>query len=192
MRILAINTCLGVCDLAIAVGETVVAEHTEPMARGQDAHLPDRMTSLLETTGLALADIDRFVVVTGPGSFTGIRIGVAFARGLGLALGRDVFGLTALEAGLQPGRLGEICVSLPAKTRPPDQTFWVQWLRDDFRAGEAEEWKASTLAKLSHIPAEPRARWAAIKARKLLPAEFPPVPVYVRAPDAVPMRPRDT
>lgn len=99
MTILALNTCLAACDGAIWKDGRVLSAATEDMNRGQDGRLPGFVADLATDAGTDLAEINRFVVVTGPGSFTGIRIGVAFARGLALAFRKPIVGLTSLEAG---------------------------------------------------------------------------------------------
>ncbi|MEL6913918.1 MAG: tRNA (adenosine(37)-N6)-threonylcarbamoyltransferase complex dimerization subunit type 1 TsaB [Pseudomonadota bacterium] len=69
----------------------------EDMARGQAERLPVLCEELLAEAELSWRDIDGIVVCVGPGNFTGIRIAVAFARGLGLALGCDVHGISTFQ-----------------------------------------------------------------------------------------------
>ncbi|ODN72140.1 tRNA threonylcarbamoyladenosine biosynthesis protein TsaB [Methylobrevis pamukkalensis] len=71
---------------------------SEPLARGHGERLFAMIAEVLDEAGVTLADVDRFAVTTGPGSFTGIRIGLAAARGFGLALKRPVVGIGTLAA----------------------------------------------------------------------------------------------
>ena len=73
MIVLGIHTAGPACDVALVRGEEILAETLVPMTRGQDAQLPGLVDRLLQRTETTLGEIDRFAVVTGPGSFTGIR-----------------------------------------------------------------------------------------------------------------------
>ena len=84
MLILALNTAFAALEGAVVRDGEILADARDDMARGQDRQLPDFVERLLASAGVTLAEIDRIAVVTGPGSFTGIRIGVAYARGLSL------------------------------------------------------------------------------------------------------------
>lgn len=122
MNILAINTAFGACDLCALTGGAA-RRSIEIMPRGQDAALPGEVDKICRTAGLSLQAMDRIAVVTGPGSFTGLRIGLAYARGLGLALECPVIGVNALEASVPPGETA--FVALAAKRRPPDRSWWA-------------------------------------------------------------------
>jgi tRNA threonylcarbamoyladenosine biosynthesis protein TsaB len=63
------------------------------MDRGHQERLAPLAQEVMARAGLAFADLDRIAVTLGPGSFTGLRVGLAFAKGLGLALDRPVIGL---------------------------------------------------------------------------------------------------
>lgn len=95
------------------------------MMRGQDQHLPRITVAALEAAGATWDDISQIGVCIGPGSFTGIRVGVAYARGLALALDVPCLGVTSLEA-LAGAERGPVLSMIPAKRRPPDQTVWLQ------------------------------------------------------------------
>lgn len=93
MLILAIDTAAAACAACLWRDGVVLAEKHEIMSRGQDARLLPLILELLQTTATDFAALDRIAVTRGPGSFTGIRIGLAAARGIGLAAGKPVLGL---------------------------------------------------------------------------------------------------
>lgn len=98
MIVLALDTALEACSAAILDHGRVRAARSIAMARGHQERLAPLTAELLDEAGLKPADLDRIGVTVGPGSFTGLRVGLAFAKGLGLALGRPVVGVGALEA----------------------------------------------------------------------------------------------
>lgn len=100
MRILAFDTTLGACSAAVfdASAGRLLAHAFEPMARGHAEALVGMVGDVLSRSGVALSAIDRIAVTLGPGTFTGVRIGLSLARGLKLAQGTPVCGLTSLEA----------------------------------------------------------------------------------------------
>jgi len=190
MLVLAINTSEAACDIALVRDDVLVLERREMMARGQDARLPGLVQEALDDAGIALSDLNRIAIVIGPGSFTGIRIGVAFARGLALALNIPAIGLTSLEAGLPPEIIGPAKAALPAQKRPPDRTWWTQELQNGLGVMPVVEEAEHALDPRDIETATPRAAWAGLKAGGLDPKAHLPSPVYARAPDAVPMKPK--
>lgn len=153
MLILGINTSGPACDVALGREGDCIASAFQTMTKGQDARLPGLVADCLKEAGAAFADLDRIAVVTGPGSFTGVRVGIAFARGLALALKIPCIGITTLESALPAGQQGSAIVLLPAKRRPPDVTYWAQ----RFRTGEAvdEPEEVSLDAVASELSAHP-------------------------------------
>lgn len=97
---LAIDCSAIHCAVAVhtADGDAVLAQASPAIGRGHAEQLPAIMQSVLDAAGIDLAAIGRIGVTVGPGSFAGIRVGVAFARGLALALGVPVVGVGSLEA----------------------------------------------------------------------------------------------
>lgn len=129
MIILAIDTCLEACSAALLEGATVLAADSLPMARGHQEALAPLVEKLVAQAGIAFSDLDRIGVTVGPGSFTGLRVGLAFAKGLGAALDRPVAGIGALAALAEPhgpglvfplidARRGQVYLQAFAQGRP--------------------------------------------------------------------------
>ncbi len=97
MRILAMDTSLGACSGAIWHDGDVIARELIAMPRGQAEALLPMLERLRTGAGLAYAGFDRLAVSIGPGSFAGIRVGLAAARGLALALNLPLAGIGTLE-----------------------------------------------------------------------------------------------
>lgn len=98
MNILALDTCLGACSVAVCADDRALARASEPMTRGHQERLAPMAREVMATAGLDFARLDRIGVTVGPGSFTGLRVGLAFAKGLALALDRPCIGVSVLEA----------------------------------------------------------------------------------------------
>jgi len=104
MLILAIDTALDAC--AAAVLDTgsgrLIAQASQAMKRGHAEALMPLLAGVMKEAGLPFAALDRVAVTTGPGSFTGLRVGLSAARGIALAANRPVVGLTTLSAYAAP------------------------------------------------------------------------------------------
>jgi tRNA threonylcarbamoyladenosine biosynthesis protein TsaB len=100
MRVLAIDTALEACSAAVLdIGQAaILASDTQIMVRGHAEALMPLIASVMSQASLTFGDIDRIAVTTGPGSFTGLRVGIAAARGFGLATSKPVVGITTLAA----------------------------------------------------------------------------------------------
>ena len=98
MITLALDTCLSACSAAVVRDGEVLARRVEVMARGHQERLSDLGGETLAEAGLSFGDLHRVAVTVGPGSFTGLRVGLAFAKGLGSALDLPVVGIGTLEA----------------------------------------------------------------------------------------------
>jgi tRNA threonylcarbamoyl adenosine modification protein YeaZ len=97
MRLLAIDTAYEACSVGIA-GDGGPVLLTEVIGRGHAEKLPGMIAAAMGEAGLAFADLDRIAVVVGPGSFTGVRVGIAAARGLALVSGTPMVGIGTLAA----------------------------------------------------------------------------------------------
>jgi tRNA threonylcarbamoyladenosine biosynthesis protein TsaB len=95
--ILAIDTALSACSVAVTRGDETLVSRIEPMARGQAERLAPLVDEVMRESGVSFSQIDRIAVTRGPGAFTGLRVGLAFARGLALALDKPCVGLSTLE-----------------------------------------------------------------------------------------------
>jgi tRNA threonylcarbamoyladenosine biosynthesis protein TsaB len=100
MRILAIDTALEACSVAVFDTESSSRARSRslPMARGHAEALMPLVATVMSDARTEFDELDRIAVTVGPGSFTGLRVGVAAARGIGLAAGKPVVGLTTLAA----------------------------------------------------------------------------------------------
>jgi len=104
MRILAIDTALEACAAAVLDTERgqIVARESKAMTRGHAEALMPLVQRVVDQAGGGFDKIDRIAVTVGPGSFTGLRVGIAAARGLALATGKPAVGLTTLSAFAAP------------------------------------------------------------------------------------------
>lgn len=210
MLVLGINTVEDACDVALIRiedgSDSLIAGRTEAMRQGHDARLAPLVAAVLKDANLSVRRLDRIAVIAGPGSFTGVRVGVAFARGLALVAGQMAVGVSSLEA-LDPLAGGRVLGVLPARRRPPDLSWWAQALVDGTGAGDPVEVDAEGLAAMARdadavhgrlegagmfaapvVEASPTARAAARLAGRLGDiGTHPPAPIYVRAPDAKPL-----
>jgi tRNA threonylcarbamoyladenosine biosynthesis protein TsaB len=98
MIVLGLDTCLSSCSVAVLDGERVLASAREVMARGHQERLAPMARQVMAEAGVAFDKLDRIAVTVGPGSFTGLRVGIAFAKGLALALDLPAVGIGTLEA----------------------------------------------------------------------------------------------
>jgi len=104
MRVLAIDTALDAC--AAGVLDThrsdLIASETRAMTRGHAEALMPLLARVMDEARTEFAELDRIAVTVGPGSFTGVRVGVAAARGIALAAGKPAVGLSTLAAFTAP------------------------------------------------------------------------------------------
>jgi tRNA threonylcarbamoyladenosine biosynthesis protein TsaB len=121
MRILAIDTSCGAASVAVVESGRIepLAVVSRTMARGHAEALAPMVEEAMRSVEGGVASLDRIAVTTGPGSFTGIRIGLALARAMGLALGLPVVGVSTLAAFaaqlLSTPRQGVIAATIDAR-----------------------------------------------------------------------------
>jgi tRNA threonylcarbamoyladenosine biosynthesis protein TsaB len=98
MIVLGLDTCLNACSVAVLDGARVLAHRSEVMARGHQERLAPMAEGAMADAGLPFSRLARVGATIGPGSFTGLRVGVAFAKGLASALAIPALGVGVLEA----------------------------------------------------------------------------------------------
>ena len=131
MLVLALDTTTRAGSCAVARDGVVLRERDGDPDRPHDTRMPGDLMTLLEEERLTLPDVDVFAVATGPGSFTGLRVGIATMQGLAYAEGQPLIGVSAFDAlvriAMAPGPLRpstgsgrpELVERRP--TRPPDE-----------------------------------------------------------------------
>jgi len=97
VKILALDSSTSLASIAVSVDERIVAESVFSCDRTLSARLVPEIERLVTSSGLTLGDIDLFAASVGPGSFTGIRGGVATIQGLALATGKPCAGFSSLK-----------------------------------------------------------------------------------------------
>jgi tRNA threonylcarbamoyladenosine biosynthesis protein TsaB len=104
MLILAIDTALDACSAAVldTAASKIIAQESQPMQRGHAEALMPLIARVMKSSGTAFTALDRIAVTTGPGSFTGLRVGLSAARGIALAADKPAVGLTTLTAYAAP------------------------------------------------------------------------------------------
>ena len=201
MKLLAVDTALGACSAALLEDERVVAHEHVAMERGHAEALAPMVERVMRSH--AFADVDRLAVTTGPGTFTGQRIGLAFMRALRVALNKPLIGVTSLAAMAEQARAetgaataaavhdakrGEVYLEIiggkPCLLRFEEARDRLVPLAGVALAGTAAQHMADALtsATATAIMA-PDAVWVARLARTK-PDEGVPRPLYLRAPDA--------
>ncbi len=162
----------------------------EELARGHAEILFDRIAALLARSGRTYADLTRIAVTTGPGSFTGLRIGLSAARGLGLARGLPVIGVPSLVAMALTGpRAGSFSVVVDARR---GEAYTQAFSAPGIPAGAAEL-RPIGAARAGEGLVEPVITPDAVDIAEMArfalradPGTYPPDPAYVRAADAKP------
>ncbi len=222
MRLLAIDTALAACSAAVldtahrTLNGGIIASESLAMDRGHAEALIPLIARVMPASGLSFADLDRVAVTTGPGSFTGLRVGIAAARGLGLAMKIPVVGVSTLSAYAAPylGADNKFPVLAAIDARhahvylqvfaPGGRTLIAPRLAplsEAVRAasdapvrivGSAAQAVADELSGTAPAPVTvdgsdaPDIGWIAQIGAVMPEATAPPKPLYLRAPDAQP------
>jgi tRNA threonylcarbamoyladenosine biosynthesis protein TsaB len=212
VNILGVDTCFGACSVAILENDRTLAHRFALMDRGHAEALAPMVAEAMEEAGIAYAALDRLAVTIGPGTFTGQRIGLAFMRGLRVALKKPLIGITSLETMAQQAR-AETSIPLAAALHDArrDEVYLeivrngasvftpAVLLFDDAmkmivaHAGGARLVLCGTAAPRTHDALantelspirQPDALWTVRLAVSREATDQPPRPLYLRAPDA--------
>ncbi len=163
MRVLALDTTEPIGSVALVVDERVVEERAGEASRPYAQRLPSELLALLAAHDLTPADVDLFAVASGPGSFTGLRIGIATIQGLAFVRGRPVAAVSALDALAQIGGASKAAGDLVG--------VWMDAHRRDvfsalYRMGTAPAFGDARLVAVEEPavgpPGETIARWLAL------------------------------
>ncbi|MFH1812230.1 MAG: tRNA (adenosine(37)-N6)-threonylcarbamoyltransferase complex dimerization subunit type 1 TsaB [Pseudomonadota bacterium] len=115
-RVLCVDTATPIAVVGLCLGRETVAEERMTSKRDHAERLLSTVETLLAQANWRLADLDALVVGVGPGSFIGVRIGVATVKGLALGCGRPVFGVsTPAMLALSTAEVGRVAVAMDAK-----------------------------------------------------------------------------
>lgn len=217
MRVLAIDTALAACSAAVfdSAHETLVAE-TLPMTRGHAEALLPLVARLMDQAKIEFADLDRIVVTVGPGSFTGLRVGISAARAIALASSKPAVGVTTLAAFAAPHIAGDDTTPVVAVIDARHDHVYLQVFGRGGRtvvppriASLAEAVRAASSAptrvvgsaanvvaaawpagepkpKLIEEHPAPDIAWVARLGVAAMETQGPPKPLYLRLPDAQP------
>lgn len=98
MRILAIDTSNQTLTIAVCEEKKIIGQYTITVKRNHSLTLMPAITQLVKDVGLTPKDLDRIVVAQGPGSYTGLRIGVTTAKTLAYTLKKELVGVSSLKA----------------------------------------------------------------------------------------------
>src|SRR5476651_1416640 len=216
MRVLAIDTALEACSAAVLDTElgTIVAHESLPMLRGHAEALLPLIARVMDRAGLEFAALDRIAVTTGPGSFTGLRVGIAAARGIALAAGKPAVGLSTLAAYAAPFIAADDTLPVVAAIDARHDHIYLQVfgpggrtlvaprlisLRDALRAtttgaprvvGTGAKMLTDAWPSGERPPSKvdtrraPDIDWVARLGAAAIDTGTPPKPLYLRAPDA--------
>lgn len=207
MRTLVIDTALGACTAALCEDGRVLGVRSMIMARGHSERLAGFVRDAMDEAGAAFQTIDRIGVTTGPGSFTGLRVGLAFALGFGQALERPVVGMSTLQAlawsasggpdgpvaAVIDARRGEVYLQtfLDGEPSTAAAAATIEAASSELQeSGVSWRWVgngAPLLAPEAVSPMiEPTPLALAALTERLDPSVHGPRPLYLRAPDATP------
>jgi tRNA threonylcarbamoyl adenosine modification protein YeaZ len=192
---LALDTGHARCQCALLLASGEILAVAEDRARGHAEVLIGQIESLLSRAGIGYASLQRVAATTGPASFTGLRVGLAAAQGIGLACAIPALGvgtLVALSLAGEKGRPLTVLMdakrgdawrqkfSAPGQALTQPEKLPLEIARTEIAPGE------HVLGPALFVPIEAFARYAA----RLDPASHPAEPDYLRGPDAKPQTAR--
>ena len=218
MLILAIDTALDACAAGVLDTEAckLIAQESLAMKRGHAEALMPLIARVIKASGIGFAALDRIAVTTGPGSFTGLRVGLSAARGLALAANKPVVGLTTLTAYAAPivSQNGEQPVISAIDARhdhvyfqvvsgnggslirprlaPIEEALGASRFGAPYLVGNAarilaDRWKADAAPPFKvDAQGAPDIAWVGWLGAAVSPNTAPARPFYLRAPDAKP------
>ena len=219
MRVLAIDTALGACAAAVLDSQAgaILASESIGMVRGHAEAVMPLIARVMDAARSEFNDLDRIAVTVGPGSFTGLRVGISAARGIALAAGKPAIGLSTLSALAAPhvaARSGDtIIAAIDARNEQvyfqvfaPNGVTVVTPRLDRVRAAVravpvgptvitgsgamlvASHWPSGSPVPRVEDHAAPDIGWVARLGAAAQEEGAPPKPLYLRRPDA---RPQD-
>jgi tRNA threonylcarbamoyladenosine biosynthesis protein TsaB len=220
MLILAIDTALDACAAGVLDTEAgaLLAQESEGMKRGHAEALMPLIARVMKASGVGFSGLDRVAVTTGPGSFTGLRVGLSAARGIALAADRPVVGVTTLTAFAAPivslngehpvisaidarhdhvyfqavGGNGASLVRpqvAPIEDAVGASRFGAAYLVGNAARILADRWPADAPPPFKiDAQAAPDIAWVAWLGAAVSPNTAPARPFYLRAPDAKPSK----
>ena len=219
MRVLAIDTALGACAAAVLDSQAgaILAAESIGMMRGHAEAVMPLIARVMDAARSEFVELNRIAVTVGPGSFTGLRVGISAARGIALAAARPAIGLSTLSALAAPhvaARTGDtIIAAIDARNEQvyfqvfaPNGTTIVTPRLDRLRAAVravpvgptvitgsgamlvAAHWPSGSPVPRVEDHAAPDIGWVARLGAAAQEEGAPPKPLYLRRPDA---RPQD-
>jgi tRNA threonylcarbamoyladenosine biosynthesis protein TsaB len=220
MLILAIDTALDACAAAVLDTDAgkLIAQESQAMKRGHAEALMPLIARVMKASGIPFAALDRIAVTTGPGSFTGLRVGLSAARGIALAAAKPAVGLTTLTAFAAPfvgensphpvlsaidARHDHVYFQLVSgdggslvkpKVAPIEEALAASRFGAPHLVGNAagilaDRWPADAPAPIKvDVQPAPDINWVAWVGAAVNPETAPAKPYYLRAPDAKPPR----
>lgn len=218
MRVLAIDTALAACSAAVLDTDRgeILAGESLAMTRGHAEALVPLLARLMRRAAIGFGEIDRVAVTTGPGSFTGLRVGISAARGIALAAGKPAVGVSTLAAYAAPHLDEGTDASVIAAIDARHEHVYLQVFAPGGRVvvtprlaplGEAVRAASQTPCRIVGSAAQaiadrmpegapaplrvdardaPDIDWVARLGTVLPEGHSPPKPQYLRAPDAQP------